>query len=225
MLFRSYYSRCGRDEPQVLVEAALAGGISVLGITDHAHGIGERLDEYRWEMDRLAERYRDRIKILCGIEIATAPHRYDDRLPEALGAFDYCLIEHLTNEDSCVGRNFLDYCKRVPIPCGIAHTDMFRFCEMYGFDPETYFRQLAELGIFWEINVRCDQTHGYRRNAYVQELMQDEEKLAIVKASGLSLSLASDCHRANEYDAYALYQAHAFFTQHGIPIVDVPRKG
>ena len=36
----TYYSFCGADTPEQVVETAIAGGIEMLGITDHNYGIG-----------------------------------------------------------------------------------------------------------------------------------------------------------------------------------------
>ena len=36
----TYYSFCGGDKPEEIAEAAIAGGIELLGITDHNYGIG-----------------------------------------------------------------------------------------------------------------------------------------------------------------------------------------
>ena len=38
----SYYSGCGRDDPRVMIEAAIAGGITHFGISDHNYGVGDR---------------------------------------------------------------------------------------------------------------------------------------------------------------------------------------
>lgn len=44
----TYYSFCGADTPEAVVEAAIRGGIDMIGITDHAHGVGEaRLQHFR----------------------------------------------------------------------------------------------------------------------------------------------------------------------------------
>lgn len=40
------YSFCGKDEPRVLIEKAIEQGISLLGISDHNYGIGNRKAEY-----------------------------------------------------------------------------------------------------------------------------------------------------------------------------------
>ena len=36
----TYYSFCGKDAPEEIVEAAIAGGIELFGICDHNHGVG-----------------------------------------------------------------------------------------------------------------------------------------------------------------------------------------
>ena len=36
----TYYSFCGKDTPEAIVEAAIAGGLALFGITDHNYGIG-----------------------------------------------------------------------------------------------------------------------------------------------------------------------------------------
>ena len=36
----TFYSFCGGDEPEAVVEAAIAGGLDMIGITDHNYGIG-----------------------------------------------------------------------------------------------------------------------------------------------------------------------------------------
>ena len=36
----TYYSFCGKDSPEAIVEAAIEGGIEVFGICDHNYGVG-----------------------------------------------------------------------------------------------------------------------------------------------------------------------------------------
>lgn len=38
----TYFSACGADEPELLIEKAIESGIDVLGVTDHNYGIGDR---------------------------------------------------------------------------------------------------------------------------------------------------------------------------------------
>lgn len=107
----TYYSDCGRDDPNKLIETAIKNGLSLFGICDHNYGIGERKVEYLKNMRSLAEEYKDRIKLLCGIEIATMPEIYDLKSPDEIKDYDYCLIEHITDRGSIVGGNLFDFCK------------------------------------------------------------------------------------------------------------------
>ena len=91
----TYYSFCGKDAPEAVVEAAIAGGLELFGITDHNYGIGySRLDvfqhpaapDFRGSCERtlrryfdhinlIREKYADRIRVLRGIELCTLRHR------------------------------------------------------------------------------------------------------------------------------------------------------
>ena len=92
----TYYSACGRDNPAELVENMIENKIDIFGITDHSYGIGDRKKEYVREMRELSERYRNKIKIFCGIEIPSLPQDYDIKDTDELKDMDYCLIEHIT---------------------------------------------------------------------------------------------------------------------------------
>ena len=68
----TYYSFCGADKPEDVVEAAVAGGIELLGITDHHYGIGDqRTDVYlsqtpeiKNDYERTLVRYYDHINLI-----------------------------------------------------------------------------------------------------------------------------------------------------------------
>lgn len=118
----TYYSFCGGDKPEEIVEAAIAGGIELFGITDHNYGIGngrmnvfnatfeavsddyERtLIRYYDHINLIKEKYADKIRILRGIEIATLfGRRY--ALPDSadISFFDYCLVENLDHFDTSI---------------------------------------------------------------------------------------------------------------------------
>ena len=64
----TYYSFCGADQPAVIIEAAIKGGIELFGICDHAYGVGHgKLEVYQAAADgvhfadygRTLERYYD----------------------------------------------------------------------------------------------------------------------------------------------------------------------
>ncbi len=213
----TYYSFCGRDDPEKVVSAAIEGGIELLGITDHSHGIGacrpdvfrtvELSDSYYHALRRyfdhmtlIKEKYADRITVLRGIEVCTLNwlnHSMPDR--EDISYFDYALIEHFDNPDSITGGDLFSYAKRLGCPCGIAHTDMFSFIASRGKDPLEYFKRMAEENIFWEMNVSYDSIHNYRVHKYMTDFFESEEQQEIILRSGVKLSIGFDGHRVEDY--------------------------
>lgn len=216
------YSFCGRDEPQTLVDTAIANGISVLGICDHSYGIGERKREYIAEMRALAAANADRIRILCGIEIPSLPRVYDftDGDFSVISDYDYCLIEHITEPESIIGKDLFDFTDKLKIPCGIAHTDMFAYCRMFGLDPEGFFAEMAARGIFWEMNMSYDSIHGYRKHEYVERFLQSEEEQDIIRRSGVRLCVGFDGHRREDYDGARVYMMNEFLKSRRLATVE-----
>lgn len=214
------YSNCGRDNPRDVINTAIKNGISLFGICDHNYGIGDRKAEYIKVMRGLQEEYKDRIKFVCGIEIATNEKYYDLTSPDEIKDYDYCLIEHITSEESIVGKDLFDFCRRHKILCGIAHTDMFEYCDMYGYDYEEFFKEMAENKIFWEMNVSYDSIHRYHEHPYVKDFMADEKKIAIIKNSGVYVSVGFDGHRLEDYDGYRVHRMYDFLKEKGIKTVD-----
>ena len=115
----TYYSFCGSDTPEAVVEAAICGGIDMIGITDHAHGVGEaRLQHFQHPLqgvevdyerttrryfdhiNLIKEKYADRIKVLRGIEVATVKKSYAFPEKADISFFDYCIVEHLDYEET-----------------------------------------------------------------------------------------------------------------------------
>lgn len=218
----TYYSFCGADRPEDVVEGAIAGGIQLLGISDHSHGIGNaRLDVFFHENDGLGqdyyrtliryfdhinlikEKYADKIKILRGIEVCTHTQQMRTALPAGadISFFDYCLIENLDmGHLSCTKGDLFGFAERCGCAgVGIAHTDMFSFIESIGEKPFDYFKRMADQGIFWEMNVSYDSIHNYREHPYMLRFFEDKEQQAIVRESGVRLSVGFDGHRIAEY--------------------------
>ena len=216
----THYSFCGKDKPDTLIVKAIEQGISVLGICDHSYGIGQRKREYIQLLHDLAEKYKDSIKLLCGIEIATLPHKYDIKDARQIDGCDYCLIEHITDPKSIVGANLFQFCENLGIPCGIAHTDLFSYCDMYGYEYEDFFSKMAERNIFWEMNVSYDSVHHYREHAYVADFVADGQKIEIIKNAGVTVSIGSDCHRCEEYSGEPVYRMYDFLQSKGIRMFD-----
>jgi len=239
----TYYSFCGADSPEAVVEAAAENGIELIGITDHNYGIGhQRTDVYfstaeeiKNDYERTLVRYFDhinlvkekyeakyngKIKVLRGIEIGTVKQ---NRVPLPDGAdisiFDYCLIEHIDHiENSSTGGDLFNFAKRCACPAGIAHTDMFSFIEKIGEDPLKYFSKMAEENIFWEMNVNLDTIHSGRIHGYMVRFFEDEKQQEIIRKSGVRLSVGFDGHRLYDYKPDRIKEYCKKITEMGIKL-------
>ena len=213
------YSDCGIDEPRVIVEAALSGGITQFGISDHNYGMGDRFEEYKSEIYALREEYAGRIRVLAGIEIASC-RGYDELHPERLTGLDYCLFEHLDDPGTVVGMDVLTYRHRFPGKFGIAHTDLFRLAQSKGIDAVEFLRLFAENDIFWEMNVNYDSIHGWLEYPYVLRILKDERQQQIIRESGIRLSVGFDGHRVRDYNPQRVISMNAFLKEASIPVVE-----
>ncbi len=216
----THYSFCGRDLPQDLVDTMVQNGVRLLGITDHNYGIGKRKAEYERVIRQLAADNAEKIRILCGIEIATIPGNFDISDPAEIAGYDYCLLEHIDHPDSLARDDLFGFAEKLGIRCGIAHTDMFAYCDNRGYDRREFFGKLAEHGIFWEMNVSYDSIHRYREHPYVADFMNDPEKQAIVRDAGMYISVGFDGHRREDYDGYKVAETIRFLKKAGIRTAD-----
>ena len=213
----TYYSACGRDAPDTVIETAVKGGIEVFGICDHHYGIGERINEYKDELFDCRKRFKDDIKLLVGIEIATVPFHPFTKY-EYTKDLDYCLVEHIDLPDSTVGTDIFDYPSKVYCSVGIAHTDLFALARKWGMTPLSLFCKLADAGIFWEMNVNYDRIHGYREHPYVLEFYKNEEQQNTVRDSGIKISVGFDGHRYEDYDPERVKRMCAFLNEKNIAL-------
>ncbi len=216
----THYSFCGRDLPEVLIRTMIRNGVRLLGITDHNYGIGPRKAEYERVLRSFAAGYADRIRILCGIEIATLPPLYDLTSPAEIAGYDYCLLEHIDSPDSLAKDDPFGFAKMLGIRCGIAHTDLFAYCDNRGYGRRDFFQKLAEAGIFWELNVSYDSIHLYREHAYVADFINDPEKQAIIRECGVYVSVGFDGHRHEDYDGAKVAETVKFLKNAGIRTAD-----
>ncbi|MBE6702622.1 MAG: PHP domain-containing protein [Ruminococcaceae bacterium] len=235
----TYYSFCGEDKPETIVEAAIAGGVELFGICDHNYGIsnarktvykaqddaflndcGGTLIRYFDHLQLIKEKYADQIRVLCGIEVATLPRNERTVLPETadISFFDYCLLESVDSPDSVTGGDLFRYAERCGCPVGLAHTDMFGYIERIGEDPYRYFKRMAEQGIFWEMNVSYDSIHHYREHAYVLRFFADREQQEIIREAGMRLSVGFDGHRVRDYRPDRVVKACQKITDMGIQL-------
>lgn len=235
----TYYSFCGGDKPETIIEAAIAGGIEMLGITDHQYGIGfgkfdvfaregdaidvdygRTLERYFDHINLLREKYADRIKILRGVEVNTlSPSNLVLPKKADISFFDYCLIENLHRPDESIAHGDLfSFAKRCGCVTGIAHTDMFAFIQKIGADPLEYFSRMAEENIFWEMNVNLDTIHGGHEHEYMLEFFKNPEQQDIIRRSKVKLSIGFDGHRIADYKPERIAHYCALLEEFNIPM-------
>ena len=217
----TYYSFCGKDSPETIVEAAIAGGIELFGICDHNSGVGllrrdarkapleiipneyepRALQRYFDHINLVKEKYAGKIEILRGIEICTGAEYGKLHLPDSadISFFDYCLIEHI-DQEATIAKDLFSFAERCGCKAkGVAHTDLFAHIEKLGEDPFAYFKRMADHNIFWEMNVSFDSIHHYREHPYMLRFFEDKEQQAIVREAGVRLSVGFDGHRVEDY--------------------------
>ena len=214
------YSGCGRDAMQDLVQTAVDHGIALFGISDHNYGIGARKAQYIRDVRNVAARFEEKTQVLCGMEIATLPHLFDIADPAEIAACDYVLLEHIDHEESLAWEDLFGFCARLGVLCGIAHTDLFAYCEKRGYEPHAFFAELAKYGVFWEMNVNYDSIHGYREHAYVQRMMDSPWQQAVLREAGTVVSVGFDGHRMEEYNGERVRRMCAFLNEQGIRTAD-----
>ena len=236
----TYYSFCSNDTPESVIQAAILGGVQQLGICDHNYGVGcartefcydhgpardadygKTLVRYYDHMKTLKEKYRSRIKILCGIEVCTLLTKDSYALPENadVSFFDFCLVENLDDPRSFLKGDIFSFAKKCRCPVGIAHTDLFKFIQSIGEDPHRFLRKMAEHNIFWEINVNYDSLHSFKQHAYVTEFFKNKEQQALIKQAGVRLSVGFDGHTAKEYKPDRVKSACRLIQGMGIHLV------
>ncbi len=237
----TYYSFCSDDKPETVIETAIAGGIQQLGICDHNYGVGCARKDFCWDkgnrldadygktlvryydhIHALKEKYAKKIHILRGIEVCTLKNGKDSYpLPDGadISFFDFCLLENLDDPRSIAQGDLFSFAKRCGCPTGVAHTDLFAFIKSRGEEPYRYFREMAQRGIFWEINVNYDSLHGFKTHDYVTEFFKNKEQQEIVRKAGVRLSVGFDGHIAKEYKAARVKSACDLIKNMGIHLV------
>ena len=235
----TYYSFCSKDTPDEVVQTAMRAGVQQLGFCDHNYGVGCARVDFCWNkgtdlnadygqtlvryydhMSAIKEKYRGKIKILCGIEVCTVRTDHSYALPHGadVSFFDFALLEGLNDPRSITNGDLFAYAKRCKCPVGVAHTDMFAFIKDRGEDPAQYFRKMAEAGIFWELNVNYDSIHSFRSYDYVTEFFKNKEQQEIVRKSGVRISVGFDSHAVKEYKPTRVHTACKLIKDMGIKL-------
>jgi histidinol phosphatase-like PHP family hydrolase len=188
----------GKFSPRDIVEAGIKAGLDVVGISDHYRTtktkslLPSQLDEYVEHVRRLAIHYKDKIRVLVGVEIDSSPERTEDLayLPTGqLNKMDFVLFEYVQDEEAggmslC---ELFDMRKELEPPVGLAHNDITRnFAET---DPSVLIPVLETNHLFLEL---CPSA----RHSKLQRPMyrHSADFFARLKNTSVELSIGADAH-------------------------------
>lgn len=201
------FSYDGENSCEEIIQNALSKGIEVVGISDHQYSISD-IGEYIFTINELKRKYKDKITVLCGLEIGTRPEPRDLILSN-LNNIDYCLFECLDSDTAMDFYEFLEWSKLFKMPKGFAHTDIFYLEKKYGID---IIRIMKENDFFWEINTSGNYNYYY-------DFLTNPKKQEIIKNSSIKISIGSDTHWIKDLNVKKLISAHELIKKLGNPII------
>jgi len=186
----------GKQSVNSLIEYAITTDIKLLGISDHAGTMKtpslplSKISQYEQLVRTLAERYKDKIKVLAGIEIDSCINRTPDlhQLPyEQINRLDYVLFEYINNPYwNGINLQQLGYIRRkLGIPVGLAHPDITFLCGEMSVEEVIDF--LEDHAIFIELSSK--EPSGYRNHV---------EFFNALRNRNIRVSIGSDTHYALE---------------------------
>ena len=201
------FSYDGTNTPEEIIENAIAHSIDVIGITDHQFSIGSDISAYKKRLLECKDKYKNKIKVLCGLEIGTRPYPtgFD---PKSAAGLDYVLFESLDDDRAMTLFDFLEQRKKYICPCGLAHCDIFKMSEKYGVD---MLEILKKHKLFWELNISGNYGYYY-------DFLTNDKKRELVRKSRITVSVGSDTHWTEEYRYKPLRRANELIRSLGNPV-------
>jgi histidinol phosphatase-like PHP family hydrolase len=204
----------GQYAPDQVIKAAIVGGLTHIGISDHYYTTKltapqfyvapDEIAAYAADIHRLAGQYGEHIQVLAGLEVDWSP-RAAARMEELIPQFphlDYVLFEYV--QDAEWQGHSLDrlraFLSQVPIPAGLAHNDLARnFAALY--TPDELAAILQESGLFVELCTRNGSINYRGAEPYENELWEQLAQRQVY------FSVGADAHRqideiANVGDAH-----------------------
>lgn len=212
----------GRFTPEHLIELAVQGGLTHIGISDHFFTLKlapmqsfvgiDRLKAYTQAIRALAGHLAGKIGVLAGLEVDWSPRVYPqiEALLAEVNQLDYVLFEYVDDRDwrGDSLENLLNIRSLIDIPVGLAHNKLDQnFASIY--PPNELALILAQHNIFVELST-CPLYINYGdEDAYMVRLWQS------LKQSGVRFSVGSDTHR-NAAEVADVREAHLFLQAHGL---------
>ena len=207
----------GQFTPESLAAQAVENNVAVLGISDHFFTrktgsiFPDILPRYIDELDRVAALFKDDLILLKAIEINTLEFFLTGQnLPPMsnLERLDYVLLENISNipRAGVPLRHAIQLSQDIPIPVGLAHTDLPM--AFPGISPSDLISRLDSAEIFIELN------EAYRRPGERKPFYRHYGSyLEAAWSSGLTFSAGSDVH--SQITGGAL-QAMSFLADFGL---------
>lgn len=202
------FSYDGQNSCEEIIENAMSQGIEVVGICDHQYSIGPDIEEYIRTVNECKLKYKNKIEVLCGLEIGTRPEPRD-LIISSLKNIDYCLFECLDSPAAMDFYEFMEWVKLFPMPKGFAHTDIFLLSKRYGLD---IIKIMKENNIFWEINTSGNYNYYY-------DFITNKEKQELIKSSYVTISIGSDTHWIKDLNVKKLKSCQELIRNLGNPII------
>jgi len=151
----------GLFSPGRIVEHAVETGIQSIGFSDHYNTVKtksiqpDELVKYIEQLTTLQHQYDGNLKIYKAIEIdGFQVFRPDFELPseDIMKQLDYVLVEYVANPPlpGLPLTMFFDFRRQIPIPTGMAHTDLLHAFNLV--PPRTLIDFLESQNIFIELN-------------------------------------------------------------------------
>ncbi len=148
----------GSFTPEFIIKKAIEYRLNYIAITDHyltsktRSMSDEVLENYITQMEELKEKYRNRIRVLSGVEIDASRRTDFHRMRyDLLNSMDIVLFEYV-NDDVWGGMHLwelFDVFDRIEVPIGLAHSDInVNFRDI---DYNALLQVLEDHGIFVEL--------------------------------------------------------------------------
>lgn len=244
--YHAHTVRCkhAKDEERAYIENAIDMGLEVFGFSDHVpipfrngfvSGIRmdmEQAEEYIGTIRRLAEEYKDQIRVLVGFEAEYLPEFYEDQISE---------LHKLHYDYMIMGQHFLEseqYGPYMGTPTGdeerlrgyvdmviegmktgsykyLAHPDLFHFTGMdsvYDWEMTRLCKEMKRLGIPLEMNILG---MGERRHYPSERFWKIAGEIGNDTIFGMDAHMASQVLDGRAYDKCA-----ALAQKCGLKVID-----
>ena len=220
----------GANKVDDLIENAIKHNISTIGITDHYNTYkclsisSKNLNRYINNLSKSKTKYKDKIKILRGIEIDCSNFNDLDKIQyKYINKLDYVLLEYLEYiSDSISLEDISKFINNFKIKVGLAHTDLIKFASSRYTNLEEGLREILKFiknnNIFWEFNINSRSDHYYN---FITDSNKDIKLLKkLLTEYNIEVTVGSDTHDLLYYEFKRIEKANIFLKEYNCLNVD-----